>query len=348
MAINSGKLVQELLEGGLTPMAAKAIANAVANAASPQFSLGGDTVDVTPTESMRLVDGDARKYELTNLDYSPSQPFADRIAGLKGSYESPKTDHPYKDSQPRVSTNPLSSAPIKGSDYIEVTPATENNAGVSTVSLKLRRRGGNQLRINEAAQAVESVPLRATSNTPKFLAAEVRENEENTEIVLTARALEQVNVVLADGSTRQMTAWPAGEAASNAAFTPYAFTNLLQATSPQQVRQNIQAPVAWVRFTGSTAAVLGSYNVLNVQRFAAGDYQVNFASPLADDNYAAIATCTQRGGGGGPGNNFSIGYGSSNTASVNSTYTANACRFYAQRADGAGIDPASVSVVFFR
>lgn len=38
-----------------------------------------------------------------------------------------------------------------------------------------------------------------------------------------------------------------------------------------------QLPVAWVRFTGSTATIVSSYNVASVNRAGAGDYEITFA-----------------------------------------------------------------------
>jgi hypothetical protein len=46
---------------------------------------------------------------------------------------------------------------------------------------------------------------------------------------------------------------------------------------------------AWVKFTGSTGATLGSGNVSSVTRSSAGQYVVNFTTAMPDANYTAIS-----------------------------------------------------------
>jgi hypothetical protein len=48
---------------------------------------------------------------------------------------------------------------------------------------------------------------------------------------------------------------------------------------------------AWVNFNGMDASIRGGFNVSSVTRNAAGDYTINFTSPLASSNYAAVLTC---------------------------------------------------------
>jgi len=43
---------------------------------------------------------------------------------------------------------------------------------------------------------------------------------------------------------------------------------------------------AWVRWNGSTAAILGSYNVSSVTRISTGYYTINMTTALANANYA--------------------------------------------------------------
>jgi hypothetical protein len=48
---------------------------------------------------------------------------------------------------------------------------------------------------------------------------------------------------------------------------------------------------AWVNFNGNTSpgTIRSSYNVSSVTRNATGDYTVNFATPMADANYASAS-----------------------------------------------------------
>lgn len=254
MAINAGSLAAQLIDGGLSPTAAKTIANAIANASSPQFSEGGDTADVTPTDKLRLISADTRRYELSNLDYSPAEPFNERLAGLKGLYANPDTDHPYKDAQPRVTAPPLSAPAVRGSDYIAIDTGEEQNATVHTVRLKLQKQNGQHLRINSATSNLDAVPIQAISQTPKYLAAEVRETDTGSEVLLTIRGIQQIDAVLSDGSTQPVAAWTAGAATTNGAFTGWAKTNLLSATSATAARRAMLAPFAWACFNGGSAS----------------------------------------------------------------------------------------------
>ena len=46
--------------------------------------------------------------------------------------------------------------------------------------------------------------------------------------------------------------------------------------------------LAWAAFTGSTGAVLASYNISSITRNATGNYTTNFTTALSDTNYAAV------------------------------------------------------------
>ena len=67
--------------------------------------------------------------------------------------------------------------------------------------------------------------------------------------------------------------------------------------------------LAWVRYNGSTKAILASYNVGSVTYSATGNYIINFANTLTDANYVVTSNSTQI-----PGTyNTIVGYNSSLT-----------------------------------
>jgi hypothetical protein len=219
MAANSGYLVSSLIEGGLSPAAAAIIANALANAASPQFSSGNDRVDSTPAEQLRLITPDTRRYQLTNLDYTPAEPFQKRLSGNVNAYAGGPSDHPYKDSQPVSPTPPLAQPAVRGSDYITVNNIVERNSNISEVSLDLRRdTGGRHLRLDPSTKSIEAVPLLAKPEVPRYLASEFRETENGTELVHGLRNLATMTVALNSGNSRQITAFGEGDAVLNGAF----------------------------------------------------------------------------------------------------------------------------------
>jgi len=47
---------------------------------------------------------------------------------------------------------------------------------------------------------------------------------------------------------------------------------------------------AWIRYNGSTASIIGSYNVSSVTVASAGNYTINFTNALPNANYTTIAS----------------------------------------------------------
>jgi microcystin-dependent protein len=211
MASSGGNLVQALIDGGVQPAAARVIANALANASSPQFSQSRDLSDQTPAKSLRMIDGDARKYQFTNLDYSAEEPFERRLRGAPGQYIADVSDHPYKDAQPVVPVPPLSKAAVTGGDYIGVENTVRDGAPLATINLKLNARAGTHLRLNTATNSMDAVPF--TVSAPQALVtASVTEEAAATNLEIAVRGLNSRAVVLSDGSTAQLLVW--GEAAT--------------------------------------------------------------------------------------------------------------------------------------
>jgi microcystin-dependent protein len=202
----SGQLVQALIDGGLEPAAARVIANAIANAASPAFSQARDVQDATPTDQLRMVTSDTRKYVLTNLDYSREAPYQARLRSTVGRYEVPSADHPYKDSQPVTPVPPLSTPTVAGGKYVTVESATIDGAPTSTVSLSFGVVAGGHLRIRPATNALDAVPF--TVSAPQALVtASVVEQAAATNLEIVVRGLNSRPVVLSDGSTVRLLVW---------------------------------------------------------------------------------------------------------------------------------------------
>lgn len=263
MAANKGDLERELVSGGLSAKQAAIIANAIANANSPGFSQARDTADTTPTDKLRLVTSDTRRYQLTNLDYGATAPFRDRLSDPKGKIDPPPADHPYTDSQPVVSAPPLSSPPIVGSDHIDVEQAVDGNVATSTIALKFRFRNGQHLRLDDATKSLDAVSMSAVSDSPDLLSAQWIERESSTELKVTLRGLQTNSVTLDDGSSMPILSWATGLATAAAVFTSWAKTNLLQAGSAAAARTNLElgggimkARVTFTGGDGSTGADL--------------------------------------------------------------------------------------------
>jgi len=207
MATKAGDLQQNLVNGGLPATAASIIANAIANAATPQYSQTRDLADATPIDQLRLITANTRKYQLTNLDYSSEQPFQDRLSRNPGQFSDTKLDHPYKDAQPASSTPPLSRPSIRGGDYITVTNDIQDGAVQSTITLNLVQPRGTHLRLNPASKTVESVEYSTDIPQEQFLSAAFVEKQNGTQLQIVLKNLQTLSVRMADGTTKNILAW---------------------------------------------------------------------------------------------------------------------------------------------
>lgn len=287
MAASFGDLANSLIEGGLTPQAARIIANALANAASPTFSRGGDTTDATPVEKLRLITPDTRRYELTNLDYSPDDPFQERLSSNATAYDPGLVDHPYKDSQPVVTAPPLSSPRVQGGNYVDVSNSVEGSAAISKVDLKLRREQGRHLRIDPGTKSLEAVDFSASTESPRVLAAEFREGESGTELVISLRNLEEVELLLSNADRRKALVFPQAAASgpgpagmgAGVARTLESVTVTLSTgqTQPVLAWTNGAASAApdWWTAASGAAGVLRAYAVFDATKNTSGVADTN-------------------------------------------------------------------------
>jgi hypothetical protein len=94
---------------------------------------------------------------------------------------------------------------------------------------------------------------------------------------------------------------------------------------------------AWVRWTGSTGAVVSSYNVSSVTRNSTGDYTVNYTTSLADANYAVIGMHA--------GDASYASYGV--YIQQKSAPTTSSCAFTTRSNAGVYVDPITVNLVIF-
>ena len=206
MSANSGQLVQALVGGGVSPAAAKVIANALANSNTPQFSSSRDLSDQTPAEQLRLITPDTRRYQLANLDYSRERPFQSALESTPGRYVPETTDHPYKDSQPVLPAPPLSAPRILGGSYTEISDSIVDGAQQTRVGLRIARNTGLHLRANAATNSLDVVSIEISA-PQGLVTAEVIEESDRTTVQLQVRGIASRSVVLHDGTTARVLAW---------------------------------------------------------------------------------------------------------------------------------------------
>jgi hypothetical protein len=309
----------------LAPQAARIIANAIANAASPTFSRGQDKLDATPVDQLRLITPDTRRYQLTNLDYAPAEPFRERLESTAGQYAPNDTDHPYKDAQPIVSAPPLSSPRVQGGNYVGVDNAVEGNSAVSRVDLRLRNEQGRHLRLDPSTKSLEAVGFSALTESPKALSAEFRESADGTELVVSLRNLEQVNLLLANADSRVALVFPQAAAVGPASLAAGGTRTLSRqairlasgesrdilawtdgAVTPAPTPP-VAACIAYVVYnatrndtdTGNSTdgnnvlIVSKSANVTSVKRIDSNRWEIAFSPSLSTANYAICGSASQ-------------------------------------------------------
>lgn len=180
-----------LVKGGISPAAAKIISNAIANLSSSQVALGRRYGDATPVEQLRLVDGDTRKYVLTNLDHQASKAKGRRTA----QYQARDTSHPYEDSQPATAQPTITTPSVTAGSYVSVSPETKDSVSQAQVGLNVKDRGGQHARLNPATGAVEAVPFLIENDQEQFIEAKFEERADGTVLKLRLRNLHQLFTV---------------------------------------------------------------------------------------------------------------------------------------------------------
>lgn len=191
-------LENSLISGGITPSAAKIIANAIANLASNQLTIGRQFGDATPTKQLRMVDQDTRRYVLTNLDYTPDQTFSQSMNRSGGQYQPRSEKHPYADSQPATAQGTLSTPSVEGSGYVSVSTAANDSVQQASVGLRIRPLGGQHARLNQSTKEVEAVPFSVEIDQEQFVDARFEERPSGTVLKITLKNL--VALTLPDGT----------------------------------------------------------------------------------------------------------------------------------------------------
>lgn len=151
-------LESSLIDGGISPAAAKILSNAIGNAASGRTYTGRQVEDATPG-SMRMVDRNTRRYVLTNLDHPSEERFRQRLMEAGVQFRPNSAAHPYADSQPSSGNPTLSTPSVAAGKYVSSQQKTTNDVAQSEVGLNVDDRGGENARLNKNTGRVESVPF---------------------------------------------------------------------------------------------------------------------------------------------------------------------------------------------
>lgn len=183
-------LENSLIYGGVSPAAAKIIANAISNASTSQLDIGRRYGDATPVEQLRLVTPETRKYLLTNLDQPRDGRFS-RDSSRSGQYQPRDTSHTYDGSQPAAAQPTLTTPSVTEGDYITAKQAATNSVAQAQVGLRVTQKGGTHARFNAATKAVEAVPFSVECDQEQFVEAAFEERPEGTVLKIRFKKFQQ-------------------------------------------------------------------------------------------------------------------------------------------------------------
>lgn len=188
-------LEANLVSGGVTPAAAKIIANAIANVATSRTDIGRRYGDATPTGQLRMIDADTRRYLLGNLDQPRDGAFRRKSRSPDGRYFPRDTSHTYENSQPASASPTLTAGSVADGDYISSSQTATESVAQSRVGLNVVKKGGQHARLNPATGAVESVPFLVENDQEQFIEAKFEERPEGTVLTLRLRNIDQLFTV---------------------------------------------------------------------------------------------------------------------------------------------------------
>ena len=173
-------LEASLIDGGLPAAAAKIISNAISNTNTGKTFQGRQTEDATPTQRMRLIDSDTRRYVLTNLDNNSDSPHREALS----QYKMNDNRHPYEGSQPSTANPTLNTPALKSGKYLQSNRKTDGEVAQAEVTLDVVDKQGDHARLNKNTGKVESVPISVVVEPKGLLEGIVEETEDGTTIRL--------------------------------------------------------------------------------------------------------------------------------------------------------------------
>ena len=189
----ANELETALIDGGITPVAAKLLSNAINNAAVGLTTTGRQVTDNTPTEQMRQIGPEARRLVFTNLDH-PTEGLAARMQ-VKDGYDPVRNPHPYENSQPASADPTLNTPNLLAGDYLNVKQQVENSVAQSEVGLEVEEKGGVHARVNQAKGSIESVPFLVKCEPEKLIEASFVEEEGQTVLHIRLKNLDHAGTI---------------------------------------------------------------------------------------------------------------------------------------------------------
>lgn len=169
-----------LIDGGISPAAAKILSNAINNAATGRLTTSRQLEDATDARRLRQIERNDRKYLYTNIDQPGDPVYRREINEHLGRFADSRYRHTYENSQPASANPTLSSPTTVGGKFVQATPKTSGDVAQSEVTLNTSVRGGTHARMNKATGKIESVPFEVEFEPKGMLEGEFVEEDGRT------------------------------------------------------------------------------------------------------------------------------------------------------------------------
>lgn len=206
MSSNWADLEGSLAASGLPASAAKLIANALANLDSPRTTTGENRMDSTPSQALRMIDADARRYRFTNLDQR-SNAVARRAARNRDTnFLLNEFQHPYDNTQPIKGGESITKGRVEAGKFVSVVKSVDDGTVSYEVGLEVQG-SGQFVGVNQTRDVLRTLDFSVTSGDPATIKAVPNKQENSTNIAISPINLQTITVKLSDNTTRNILSW---------------------------------------------------------------------------------------------------------------------------------------------
>ena len=206
MSSNWADLEGSLAASGLPASAAKLIANALANLDSPRTTTGENRMDSTPSQALRMIDADARRYRFTNLDQR-SNAVARRAARNRDTnFLLNEFQHPYDNTQPIKGGESITRDRVEAGKFVSVAKSVDDGTVSYEVGLEVQG-SGQFVGVNQTRDVLRTLDFSVTSGDPATIKAVPNKQENSTNIAISPINLQTITVKLSDNTTRNILSW---------------------------------------------------------------------------------------------------------------------------------------------
>lgn len=270
----ANSLEQQLITGGVSPAAAKAIANAIGNLSSSQQRASTQLVDGTQSSKLRMINAEDRRSYFTNLDQPADSRFSDRLQAAGQGFEPRNAPHSYDSAEPKTTTPRVNSSSIVGGPYINVETSVKSEVQQSRVSLDLQG-SGKHLRLSASRDKIEAVDFGTENETNSRIENEFVERGGKTVLRSKAKGLNTQDVLLADGTSAPCAGWFNATPPLAQIFSAFVKNNVLNATNALDfangfIQYGTFRPYYSVDYSSSATPPVLPYETYEVQDPATG------------------------------------------------------------------------------